>query len=156
MVVVDVMVEGGKAAAGATMGSALGPLGVNIGEIVAQINEKTKSFAGMKVPVKIIVDEKTKTFEIEVGTPPASALLKQEIGMDKGGSDQKEEAANATLEQIIKVAKMKEGNLLGASLKTRVKEILGTCVSMGVRVEGKDPRDFQKEIDQGKHDSALQ
>lgn len=155
MAVVDVMVEGGKAAAGATMGSALGPLGVNIGEIVTKINEKTRAFAGMKVPVKVIVDEKTKTFEIEVGTPPASALIIKELGIEKGGSDQKEKAANATLAQIVKVAKMKEDSLLGKELKTRVKEILGTCVSMGVRVDSKDPRDVQKEIDQGKHDSEL-
>ncbi len=61
---VSVMVEGGKAAAGAVLGAALGPLGVNVGQVVAQINEQTKGFAGMKVPVVVKVDAATRQFTL--------------------------------------------------------------------------------------------
>ena len=54
---VEAMVEGGKATAGPPLGPALGPKGVNIGQVVAKINEKTKAFTGMKVPVKVIIND---------------------------------------------------------------------------------------------------
>ena len=73
---VEALVEGGKASAGPPLGPALGPMGVNIGEVINQINEKTKDFKGMKVPVIVIIDG--KNFKIKVGTPPISAMIKKE------------------------------------------------------------------------------
>src|SRR5207249_1781966 len=80
----QVLIDGGKATPGPPLGPALGPLGVNIVEILKAINEKTKSFEGMKVPVTLLVDPKTKTFSIEVGTPPTSALITKELKIEKG------------------------------------------------------------------------
>jgi len=59
------------------------------------------------------------------------------------------------MEQVIKVAKAKMGDLVVKSLKAAVKTVLGTCVSMGITVEGKDPREIQKEIDEGKWNRIL-
>ena len=75
---IKAMVEGGKATAGAPLGPALGPLGVNIGQVVAKINEQTKKFEGMTVPVEVDVNPSKKTFEIFVGSPPTSALIKKQ------------------------------------------------------------------------------
>ena len=72
------------ATAGPPLGPALGPLGINIMNVIKAINDKTKDFEGMKVPVKVIVDTATKDFEITVGTPPTSALIKGELGSEKG------------------------------------------------------------------------
>lgn len=153
---VDVMVEGGKATAAPPLGPALGPLGVNIGQVIAKINEKTKAFAGMKVPVKVIVDKDTKSFEITVGTPPTSQLLKKEANIEKGSGNPKEDkVADVLIEQIIKIAKMKESSLLGKTLKNRMKEVVGTCNSMGILVEGKDATEAIKEIEDGKYDSEI-
>ena len=76
---IEALVDGGKVSAGPPLGPALGPIGVNIGEVIAAINEKTRDMAGMKVPVKVIVDTETREFEVEVGTPPTSALIKKEL-----------------------------------------------------------------------------
>jgi len=153
---VESLVEGGKATAGPPLGPALGPLGVNIMEIINTINDKTKHFDGMKVPVKVIVDPKTKEFEIKVGTPPAASLILKEIGAEKGsGAPSTHKIGNLTIDQAIKVAKMKESNLLGKELKQKTKEIIGTCVSLGVTVEGKKPKDIQKSIDDGEFDSKF-
>lgn len=134
---VDVLIEGGKATAAPPLGPALGPLGVNIGQVVADINKKTESFKGMQVPVKVTVDSDTKEYDITIGTPPASALIKKEAGVDKGASNPLlEKVADLSIEQIIKIAKMKEDNLLGKNLKQKVKEIIGTCQAMGILVEG--------------------
>jgi len=147
---IEALVEGGKASAGPPLGPALGPLGVNIMQIINTINEKTKQFDGMKVPVKVIIDPKTKNFEIEVGTPPASSLIFKELGLEKGsGSAGTHKVGNLTVEQAIKVAKMKYENLLGKELKQKTKEVIGTCVSIGVTVEGKKPQEIQKAIDEG-------
>ncbi len=154
--VVEVLVDGGKATPGPPLGPALGPLGVNIMEIVKVINEKTKSFAGMKVPVKIKVDPKTKEFEVTVGTPPATALIKKELGLEKGAhSPRRETVGNLTMEQVIKIAEMKGDSLMGKTLKERVKTIIGTCVSMGVTVDGKNPKEVQRLIDRGEYDGVL-
>ena len=146
----DVLVNGGKATAAPPLGPALGPLGVNIGEVIAEINKKTAAFAGMQVPIALEVDEKTKEFTISVGTPPASELIKKEAGIDKGsGSPKSDKVADLKIEQVIKVAQMKEDNLMGKDAFARVKEIVGTCSGMGVLVEGKDAKLVCKEITEG-------
>jgi large subunit ribosomal protein L11 len=154
---IKALVEGGKASAGPPLGPALGPLGVNIMQVINKINDKTKQFDGMKVPVKVIIDPKTKDFDIEVGTPPASSLIIRELGAEKGsGSAGTHKIGDLTVDQAIKVAKMKHENLLGKQLKQKTKEVIGTCVSMGVTVEGKKPQQIQKAIDEGKYDSKFQ
>ena len=153
---IEALVEGGKATPGPPIGPALGPLGVNISQIVAKINEKTAAFEGMKVPVKIIIDKKTKQFDIEVGSPPVSALIRKELGLDKGAKTAGTEVVgNLTIAQALELAKMKSSAMMAKGLKTAVKEVLGTCVSMGVTVDGRDAREVQREIDEGKHDEEL-
>jgi large subunit ribosomal protein L11 len=148
--VVEVLVEGGKATPGPPLGPALGPLGLNVAQVVKDINEKTKAFAGMQVPVKVIVDPATKKYEIEVGTPPTTALIKKELGIEKGSSDARgTKVGDLTIDQVVKIARMKRENSISYDLKGVVLEVLGTCVSMGVTVEGKDPREIQKLIKDG-------
>jgi large subunit ribosomal protein L11 len=153
---IDVLVEGGKASAGPPLGPALGPAGVNITQVVAKINEKTKAFEGMKVPVKVLVDPGTKSFEIEVGTPPASALLLKELGIEKGSGEARVNfVADLTVEQAINVANMKKDNLLAAGTKAGVMEIAGTCLSMGITIDGKPSKEFQKAVSKGDYDAAF-
>src|SRR3989338_8249218 len=153
---IEVLVEGGKATAAPPLGPALGPAGVNIGQVVMEINKKTSVFNGMQVPVKVIVDKDTKTFEITIGTPPASALIKKEANLEKASGKAKHEmVADVLIEQIIKVAKMKETNTLGKTLKEKVKEIVGTCQSMGILVEGKPAKETLRDIEAGIFDEEI-
>ncbi len=150
MQTVEALVSGGKATAAPPLGPQLGPLGVNIGQVIVDINKKTAVFNGMQVPVKIRVDTNTKKHEIEVGTPPSSALVLKEAGIEKGsGNPLLDKVADIRIEQIIKIAKMKEDSLMGKSLKERVKEVIGTCNSMGILVEGKQASAVIKEINEG-------
>ncbi|HIH21474.1 MAG: 50S ribosomal protein L11 [Candidatus Diapherotrites archaeon] len=153
---IKAMIEAGKATAGAPLGPALGPLGVNIGAVVAEINEKTKAFAGMKVPVIVSVDSRTKAFEIKVGSPPASALIIKELGIQKGAANPKlEKVGNMTLAQLKKIAEMKISSLNSSKLKSAMKEIAGTAKQMGITIEGKDAREIIKEIGSGMHDELI-
>jgi len=153
---VETLIQGGKASAAPPLGPALGPTGVNIGQVVAEINKKTSDLAGMQVPVKVMVDTDTKEFTIEIGTPPAAALIKKEAGVQKGASNPlTEKVADIVIEQIIKIAKTKEDSLLGKDMKSKVREIVGTCQSMGILVEGKPAQDTLKDIAEGKFDEEI-
>ncbi|MFW5911837.1 MAG: 50S ribosomal protein L11 [Candidatus Hadarchaeota archaeon] len=154
---IDALVEGGQADGGPPLGPALGPLGVNIGEVVSKINEKTSNYSGMTVPVEVIVDDETGEFEVEVGSPPTTAMIKNELGLEKGSSS-KEDApvADLSISQLVKIAESKKDSILAKNKKKAVKEVLGACLSMGVYAEGKDPREVQLEIDEGKYDDQLE
>jgi len=151
---VEALVQGGKATAGPPLGPALGPMGINIGQVIAEINRKTDAFKGMQVPVKVIIDKASKTFEVTVGTPPASALIKKEAGIEKAsGNPLADKVADLKIEQIIKVSKMKQDSLLGKDNFSRVKEIIGTCQSMGIMVEGMPAHDAIVKVNEGEwHD----
>jgi len=154
--VVELLVSGGQATAGPPLGPALGPLGVNVMAIVNKINELTKDYAGMKVPVKVAVDPETKAFDVSVGTPTTSALIVSELKIEKGsGAPKTQKVGNLTIEQVLRIAKIKRHELLAKTLEGAVKEVLGSCISMGVTVEGKDPREVQAEIDEGKYDEVF-
>ena len=154
---IELMVDGGKAAPSPAISQKLGPLGINIGEVMNRVNKKTESFRGMQVPVKLKLDTKAKEVtDIEVGTPPTTQLIKKELGLEKGaGRPDKEKVANISIEQCIKVAKMKKEAMYTNTLKTAVKSVVGSCNSLGVLIEGKQASEIEKEINHGKYDSEI-
>ena len=151
---IETVVEGGKVAAG-PLGPVLGPAGVNMGKVVAKLNEVTKSYSGMKVPVKIVIDDR-KEFTIEVGTPPVSQLVIMKAKIEKGSGRPKDtQVGNITMGQVLEIVEMKGGDMLGGSKKAKAREVVGTCVSMGVTIDGKNARDVTKAIGAGEFDAAL-
>ena len=155
-VVIEAMVEGGKASGGPPIGPALGPTGINIFQVVQKINEVTQPFAGLKVPVKITVNPNTKEFTVDVGTPPTSALILKEIGQPKGsGEPNTNVIGNLTFEQLKAIAQGKAADLSALDMKSAVMIVSGTCVSMGVTIEGKTAKEFQKDVREGVWDSQL-
>ena len=151
------LVTGGGASAGPPLGPALGPLGVNIMEVINAINEKTKDFEGMKVPVTVSVDPDTKKWDIEVGIPSAAALILKEAGIQKGsGTSGTEWVGDVTIDSIVKVANTKLDKSYASSLKSVAKTIIGTCLALGIKIEGKTPKEITAEINEGKWDEKLQ
>ncbi|MFX1449580.1 MAG: 50S ribosomal protein L11 [Promethearchaeota archaeon] len=153
----EALVEGGKASAGPPIGPKLGSTGANLLQIVKLINEQTKDYTGLKVPVKITVDTETKEFEVEVMSPPTSALILKELPEAEKGSGNPggDKIGDLEFPIIVSIAKAKQEYLLAKDLKAAVKTVLGTCISLGVTVEGQDPRDIQKAIDQHEYDSKI-
>ncbi|MBI4438954.1 50S ribosomal protein L11 [Candidatus Woesearchaeota archaeon] len=153
---VQALVDGGKATAGPPLGPALGPMGINIGQVISEINRKTSSFKGMQVPVKVVIEPADKSFEIVVGTPPVSALIRKEANIEKGSSNPlMDKVADLRIEQVIKIAIMKQDSLLGRSLKEKVKQVAGTCNSMGILVEGRQATEAISEINKGSFDREI-
>jgi len=154
--VVEVLVPGGKATAGPPLGPALGPLGINAKAVVDEINNKTSEFNGMQVPVKIEVDDK-KNFTVSVGVPPTTALIMSEIGIEKGsGEPNVIKVGDLSIDAAARIARMKIDGMLSYDLRNALKEVVGTCVSVGVTVEGKDPKEVFALIDAGDYDSQLE
>lgn len=148
---VDVLIKGGQATPAPPIGPALSQLKVNAAQVVKDINDKTASFKGMEVPVKIIIDTETKKWDIKVGTPPVSALIRKEMKVDKLAfikEGNKTLPGSIKLESIVSIAKSKDS--IPGNLKNRVLQVLGTCVSGGVLVDGRSPKDVQQDIKNGK------
>jgi large subunit ribosomal protein L11 len=153
--VVEALVPGGHATPGPPLGPSLGPLGVNVKAIIDKINEQTAAFNGMQVPVKVTVDDK-KQFTVTVGTPPTSALIIKEAGAEKGsGTPSTQIVGNITAKQAVKIARMKKNATLARSLKNAVKQVVGSCVPLGVTFEGLKPKDAIAAINSGKFDYEL-
>jgi len=153
---ISALVTGGQATAGPPLGPALGPMGINITEVIKEINEKTKDFEGMKVPVTVSVDPDTKKWDIEVGIPSAAALVLKEAGIQKGsGTSGTDWVGDVGIDAILKVAKTKLDLSYASSIKSVAKEIIGTCLCLGIKIEGKTPKELTAEINEGKWDEKF-
>jgi large subunit ribosomal protein L11 len=153
---VKLLVDGGSMKPGPALSQKLGPLGIPINLVITKVNEATKSFEGIQVPIELDVDTATRDFSVKVFSPPVSSLLKKELGIEKGsGAQKKIKVGNASIEQIISLAKTKLPNMLCKDFKSAVKTIVGTCASLGILIEDKPAVEIEKEIDEGKYDKEI-
>jgi len=154
--IIKLLIDGGDMKPGPAVAQQLGPMGVNMGKVISEVNEATKEFKGMKVPVELDIDEKTKDFEVRTSSPPTSELLKKELGLEKGSAEHKNiKMGNASIEDVIKVAKVKHVNMLEKEFKSAIKSILGTCASIGILVENKNPNELIADVVSGKFDKEI-
>jgi large subunit ribosomal protein L11 len=152
---IEVLVPGGQADPGPPLGPELGPTPVDVQAVVQAINDQTAAFDGTEVPVTVTYEE-DGSFEIEVGVPPTAELIKDEAGFDTGsGTPQEEFVADLTVDQVKQIADQKHPDLLSYDLKNAAKEIVGTCTSLGVTIEGENPREFKERIDSGEYDDVF-
>jgi len=152
---IEVLVPGGQADPGPPLGPELGPTPVDVQAVVQQINDETEAFDGTEVPVTIDYED-DGSFTIEVGVPPTAELVKDEAGFETGSGEPHEEfVANLTVDQVMQIAEQKQSDLLAYDLKNAAKEVVGTCTSLGVTIEGNDPREFKKRIDDGEYDDRF-
>jgi len=153
---IKLLTEGGDMKPGPALSQKLGPIGLNVNQVIQKVNEATKNFKGLKVPIELNVNASTKEFTVAVFSPPVSELIKKELGIEKGsGLQKKSQVANASIEQIISVAKTKLPNLLCRDLKSAVKTVVGSCVSLGILIESKPAVEVEQEIADGKYDKEI-
>jgi large subunit ribosomal protein L11 len=153
---VKLLVEGGNMTPGPAVAQQLGPMGINLGKVIGDVNSATSSFKGTKVPVELNIDPATKEVIITVSSPPVSELLKKELKIEKASGDHKKiKAGNIAIEQIISIAKTKFPDALENDIKAMVKSITGTCVSLGVLVDSKSAAQVCDEIESGEYDKEI-
>jgi large subunit ribosomal protein L11 len=119
------------------IGPALGQQGVNIMEFCKAFNAKTKDIEkGLPIPVVITVYV-DRSFTFITKTPPASVLIKKELGLASGSKEpSKIKVGKISRAQLEKIAKMKEPDLTAGELEAAVRTIAGTARSMGIDAEG--------------------
>ena len=146
---------GGEANPGPPLGPELGPTPVNVQEVVSRINEETAAFDGMEVPVTVDYED-DGSFGISVGVPPTAELIKDEAGFETGSGEPHEEfVADLDVEAVRRIAEQKSLDLLSYDLKNAAKEVVGTCTSLGVTIDGNDPREFKRRLDDGEYDELF-
>ncbi|MEK6885901.1 MAG: 50S ribosomal protein L11 [Nanoarchaeota archaeon] len=154
--IIKLLVDGGEMKPGPIVGQKLGPIGINIGSVISEVNKATAEFKGTKVPVALDIDPKTKKFKVEVSSPPTSELLKKELGIETASGDHKKnKVGNISIETVIKVAKVKFGNMLAKDFKSAVNSVIGSCISLGILVENKGGKETQADIKKGIYDSEI-
>jgi len=159
---IKLLIDGGDMKPGPAIAQQLGPTGINMGKVISEVNSATSNFKGMKVPVELDIDEKTKEFKIKSFSPPTSELLKKEINLEKGTEDHKKiKVGNASIEDVIKITKIKFPDMLQKEFKSAVKSVLGTCASIGILVENQEANElinhldkFEKEIESEKTETS--
>ncbi|MFH0961727.1 MAG: 50S ribosomal protein L11 [archaeon] len=151
---INILVEAGKATAGPPLGPALAPMGVNPGQVVAQINSATKDFSGMRVPVTVAINTSDKSFSVTLGQPATSEFIKKELKLSLGAKGEagkgQETVGNVTLNQLKELLEKKKDVLHFKSEKNALKQLVGTCVSMGITVEGMKGKEAIKALEEGK------
>jgi large subunit ribosomal protein L11 len=131
---IKLQIPGGQANPAPPVGPALGQAGVNIMEFCKAFNAKTKEAGGMITPVVITVYA-DRSFSFITKTPPASVLIRKELGLNKGsGVPNKEKVGKLTKEQVRKIAEVKMPDLNAADVEAAMKTVMGTARSMGVEV----------------------
>ncbi|MBI2123450.1 MAG: 50S ribosomal protein L11 [Armatimonadetes bacterium] len=134
--VVKLQIPAGKATPAPPVGPALGQHGVNIMEFCKTYNERTASQVGTIVPVEITVYA-DRTFTFVTKTPPASVLLRQAAGLEKGsGEPNKAKAGKVTRSQVRDIAEKKMKDLNAHDVEAAVRMIEGTARSMGIDIVG--------------------
>jgi len=154
---VKLLVEGGNMKPGPAVAQQLGPMGINMGKVISDVNTATSDFKGVTVPVHLDVDPKTKDFSIKVLSPPTSELLKKELGIEKASGERKKlNVGNLAIEQVISISKTKHASMLSNEFPATVKSVIGTCMAMGILVESKDPKEVLEEIGKGKYKTEIE
>jgi len=132
---VKLQLPGGQATPAPPVGPALGQHGVNIGEFVQKFNAATAQFQGTTIPVEISIYGDRK-FDFILKSPPAAVLVKKAVGLAKGAATpSRETVGTITRDKLEAIAKEKMRDLNAKDLEGAVRQIMGTCRSMGVKVE---------------------
>ncbi|KAG8376550.1 hypothetical protein BUALT_Bualt09G0075100 [Buddleja alternifolia] len=150
--VIDVFVRvtGGEVGAASSLAPKIGPLGLSpkkIGEDIAK--ETAKDWKGLRVTVKLTVQNRQAKVTV---VPSAAALVikaLKEPERDRKKTKNIKHNGNISLDDVVEIAKIMRSRSMAKDLSGTVKEILGTCVSVGCTVDGKDPKDLQQEINDG-------
>ncbi len=154
---IKLIVDGGDMKPGPAVAQQIGPLGINFGKVIADVNSVTSGFKGTKVPVEIDVDSKTKEYKIKVFSPPVSELIKKELSLEKGsGAAKSVKVGNIPFESIVSIARTKMPNLLAKDLKSSIKLVVGTCQSLGVLIDDKEAKEIEKDIESGLYSKEIE
>ena len=161
---IKLQIEAGKANPAPPVGTAIGPLGINIQDFCTRYNEATRDKMGNVIPVELTVYA-DKSFDFVLKTPPAAKLIKQYAKINKASSKGANEiVATLTQDDVKKIAETKMPDLNAYDMDAAMKIIEGTARNMGVAVKGVNDQELAEQaaeaqaeaIEQAKREAALE
>ena len=156
MTIIKLLVEGGNMTPSPAVAQQLGPMGINMGQVISDVNVATSEFKGVTLPVHLTVNPETKEVSIKVLSPPTSELIKKELKIEKAsGARLKQRVGNFAIEQVILVSKAKHDHMLSNDFIATVKSIIGTCQALGVLIENKEAKEILEKISEGKYSEEI-
>jgi len=147
--IVIVRATGGESTPSSVLAPKVGPLGLSPKKVGDDIAKATQNYKGLKVTCKLVVKNRVATVEV---LPSASTLIIQALKeplRDKKKEKNIKHSGNIPLSEIIDISRIMRPRSQARTFSGTVKEILGTCLSVGCLVEGQSPRDIMLEIDSG-------
>ena len=154
--IIRARVKGGKATPTPPLGPAISQYGLDVNEVINKINEATKDYGDLEVTVEILVNPETKNYKINVKSPTTTSLLLKFAGaLEPSGDPAHKKVGDVKFEDIVKIAILKKHDLTAKTLKAAVKTILSSAATIGVTVEGKEPKEVLREVTEGKYDPIL-
>ena len=142
-------VVGGEVAPAAALAPKCSPIGMPPKKVGEDIQKATKDWKGLKVEVEIRIQNKQSTVTVMPTAAPLILKALKEPARDRKKTKNVVHNGKLKISDVIGIAKLMREKSFSAEFSGTVKEILGTCVSIGCTVDGKDPRAIQKEIDEG-------
>lgn len=154
--VVKMQIKGGEAKPEPPLGPAIADAGLNVAEVIDRINKITEKYRGYILTVKLIIDLDSKNYDIQLELPTITSLLLNIANVSEpSGDPMHKKVGNIKLEDVVKIAILKKPELTAKSLKGAIKTVLGSARSIGITVEGKDPKEVSRDIDRGVYDDIL-
>lgn len=131
--------------------------GLDPAKVADELNRKTSRLKGFEVTARIYVYPRSREYYIEIMPPNITELLlKKSNAKSPSGDPMHQKIGNLGIEDIVHVAIGKKSELLTLDLKKAVKTVLGTARAIGLTVEGKDPKEVTREVEQGVYDEIFE
>ncbi|CAG8529711.1 15734_t:CDS:2 [Cetraspora pellucida] len=146
---------GGEVGASSALAPKIGPLGLAPKKVGEDIAKATADWKGLRVTVKLTIQNRQAAVSV---VPSASSLVikaLKEPPRDRKKEKNIKHSGNITLEEVIEIARIMRSKSFAKELKGTVKEILGTCNSVGCTVDGQTPKDLSDSIEAGEVERFL-
>ncbi len=149
VLIVYVKAVGGEVPATSSLAPKIGPLGLSPKKVGDDIAKNTAEWKGLKITVKLVVQNRNA--KVEVVPSAASLIIKalKEPPRDRKKVKNVKHSGNITFDDVVKIGRTMRERSMAKTLTGTVKEILGTCQSVGCRVEGSNPHDIIDKINSG-------
>ena len=149
--VVFMKVVGGEVTSAAALAPKCGPIGLPPKKVGEDIQKATSKWKGVKIEIQIAVQNRQCTVTVRPTAAPLIIEALKEGGRDRKKTKNVQHNGNIKLDDVIRIAKtMREANKsMAVAFEGSVKEILGTCVSLGCTVDGKSAKEMTAQIESG-------
>jgi large subunit ribosomal protein L12e len=147
--IVYLKVVGGEVTSAAALAPKCGPLGLPPKKVGEDIQKATMDWRGIKVMIEVMVQNRNCFVSVLPTASPLVIKALKEGPRDRKKTKNVKHNGNLKMEDIIEIAKKLRQKSYAKEFKGTVKEVIGTCVSVGCTIDGKKPKEIIPLIDDG-------